>query len=278
LKGLLGEKKMATSRTHLFDLMAAFIAVLMAVFSLKDLMLSLAGLTILVALFAYDQRGNRSGLQSLAFAFVCGLALYEIVSYPLRVVLPSLPGMLPGFVANEFPAIVWVIATAAFWFIDRARIDARQLVQFGSYAQPQVSRIAPQRAFVSNPVPAVPVEPMGTWTVPAPEPVAEPVAVSAPNVTPAEMPEPVQVAQPAPTPPPRSGKEVSIYVNMLDEGMNVLRAVRAEHLGRDFYLIVDEMPADEKWEYAPGQVVRCHKKNLSGGKGLVAYEEAPRSQ
>jgi hypothetical protein len=269
---------MATSRIHLFDLMAAFIAVLMAVFSLKDLMLSLVGLAILVALFAYDQRGNRNGLQSLAFAFVCGLALYHVVSYPLRVVIPSLPGLLPGFVANEFPAIVWVIATAAFWFIDRARIDARQPVQFSGYAQPPVSRIASQRAFVSSSVPAAPVEPVSTWTVPAPEPVAEQASVAAPNLTVAETPEPVQAAPPAPPPPPRSGKEVSIYVNMLDEGMNVLRAVRAEHLGRDFYVIVDEMPADEKWEYVPGQVVRCHKKNLSGGKGLVAYEEAPRSQ
>jgi hypothetical protein len=60
--------------------------------------------------------------------------------------------------------------------------------------------------------------------------------------------------------------------------MNVLRSVRAEHLGRDFYIIVDEMPADENWEFVPGQVVRCKKKSLSNGKGLVAYEEAPRAQ
>jgi hypothetical protein len=38
------------------------------------------------------------------------------------------------------------------------------------------------------------------------------------------------------------------------------------------------MPEGENWEYAPGQVVRCRKKNLSSGKGLVAYEEAPRAQ
>ena len=78
--------------------------------------------------------------------------------------------------------------------------------------------------------------------------------------------------------PAHSGKEVNIYVTMLGEGMNVLRSVRAEHLGRDFYMIIDEMPADETWEFTPGQVVRCKKKNLSNGKGLVAYEEAPRAQ
>jgi hypothetical protein len=60
--------------------------------------------------------------------------------------------------------------------------------------------------------------------------------------------------------------------------MNVLRIVRAEHLGRDFYIIVEQMPAGETWEYVPGQVVRCRKKNLSSGKGLVAFEEAPRAQ
>jgi hypothetical protein len=78
--------------------------------------------------------------------------------------------------------------------------------------------------------------------------------------------------------PVPSGKEVSIYVNMMGEGMSVLRAVRAQHLGRDFYIIVEEMPTDETWEYATGRVVRCRKKNLSNGKGLVAYEEAPRAQ
>jgi hypothetical protein len=60
--------------------------------------------------------------------------------------------------------------------------------------------------------------------------------------------------------------------------LNLLRSVRAEHLGRDYYRIVDTMPPDENWEYPPGAVVRCRKKNLSSGKALVAYEEAPRAQ
>ena len=47
---------------------------------------------------------------------------------------------------------------------------------------------------------------------------------------------------------------MSIYVNMVGEGMNLLRPVRAEHLGRDFYIIIDEMPTDENWEFVPGQV------------------------
>ena len=69
-----------------------------------------------------------------------------------------------------------------------------------------------------------------------------------------------------------------IYVSLIGEGLNVLRSVRAEHLGRDYYRIIDTVPEGEIWEYGPGQVVRCKKKNLSSGKAMVAYEEAPRSQ
>jgi hypothetical protein len=58
----------------------------------------------------------------------------------------------------------------------------------------------------------------------------------------------------------------------------MLRAVRAEHLGRDYYRIIEPMPESEQWEYSTGQVVVCRKKNLSSGKALVAVEEAPRAQ
>ena len=68
-----------------------------------------------------------------------------------------------------------------------------------------------------------------------------------------------------------------IYVTLVGEGLNVLRSVRAEHLGRDFYRIVDPMPEGETWQFEPGHVVRCKKKNLSSGKALVAIEEAPRA-
>lgn len=74
------------------------------------------------------------------------------------------------------------------------------------------------------------------------------------------------------------GKETMIYVTLVGEGLNVMRSVRAEHLGRDYYRIIDTMPEGETWEYGPGQVVRCKKKNLSSGKAMVAYEEAQRSQ
>ena len=69
-----------------------------------------------------------------------------------------------------------------------------------------------------------------------------------------------------------------IYVTLVGEGLNVLRAVRAEHLGRDYYKITEAMPDGETWQFGPGQVVRAKKKNLSSGKAMVATEEAPRSR
>ena len=87
-------------------------------------------------------------------------------------------------------------------------------------------------------------------------------------------PQPVPVANAIPV----QGKETMIYVNLVGEGLNVMRAVRAEPLGRDFYRIIDTMPEGEIWQYGPGVVVKCKKKNLSSGKAMVAVEEAPRSQ
>jgi hypothetical protein len=87
---------------------------------------------------------------------------------------------------------------------------------------------------------------------------------------------PVEPQRVNPVPVPQ-GKPALIYVTLVGEGLNVLRSVNAEHLGRDYYRIVDVMPEGETWQFQPGQVVRCKKQNLSSGKALVAIEEAPRA-
>ncbi len=112
--------------------------------------------------------------------------------------------------------------------------------------------------------PSQPVQSQPVQTQPPPA-YAPPAPAS---VAPAPVPQPIAVP---------SGKETMIYVTLVGEGLNVLRAVRAEHLGRDYYKIVDEMPEGETWQYRPGQVVRCKKKNLSSGKAMVATEEAQRA-
>ena len=105
-------------------------------------------------------------------------------------------------------------------------------------------------------------------TAPAPAAVEEEVSAP-PPAAPVSSP-PAAVEAPA-------GKQTEIFVNLVGEGLNVLRRVRAEHMGRDFYRIVDEMPAGETWQFQAGQIVRCKKTKLSSGKGLVAFEEAPRA-
>jgi hypothetical protein len=254
-------------------LVAIFIAALVALHDSQNLVTTLAGLALLVALFAYDERGNRNGSQSLVFAFVCGLALLCAVSYPVHAMFGDAgPAALPEFLAKNFSAVIWLLATVVFWFVDRSRIDARQASAFMGYSQPP-AYVAP----VVVPAPPPPVYQERSFV-----PAAAPVASAPPVFVPSPAPE--VLAEPVPPPPPPAaapialtGKEVTIYVNIVGEGMSFLRAVQATPLGRDFYLIVDEMPADEKWEYTTGQVVRCRKKNLSSGKALVAYEEAPRA-
>ena len=64
-----------------------------------------------------------------------------------------------------------------------------------------------------------------------------------------------------------------VFVALLDEGTEVWRPVQARPLGGDRYELLGIVPAGERWQFTPGQRVRCREKTFSGGsKGLVAYE------
>ncbi len=265
---------METSRVNLAALAVALVAGLL-VLHLPDsqgIVASLAGLTLLVILLAFGKENGRSGLQSLSFAMVCGLAALGIFAFPLRFVVGTGRTV---FGQDALPPAFWLLASAIFWFVDRSAADsgAPQPVTFsGGYTQAATAGVTASAA-----VPRV--QSFAAAAAPATSTAPETPAFVPPVQTAPPPPAPVTATTTAvPTPPVLSGKEVSIYVTMVGEGMNVLRSVRAEHLGRDFYIITDEMPADESWEFLPGQVVRCKKKNLSNGKGMVAYEEAPRAQ
>ena len=69
----------------------------------------------------------------------------------------------------------------------------------------------------------------------------------------------------------------TIFVSLLDEGVDVWRPVSAEHIRDEVYRIVGEPPdpEDEKWEFLLGELVRCRQQTLSGGISLVAYEAVP---
>jgi hypothetical protein len=69
---------------------------------------------------------------------------------------------------------------------------------------------------------------------------------------------------------------MTIYVRLLDEGVDVWRPASAEHIEGDAYRITPDAPVPEleKWEFAPGELVRCRQQRLSGGDSLVAYARA----
>jgi hypothetical protein len=67
----------------------------------------------------------------------------------------------------------------------------------------------------------------------------------------------------------------TIYIYLLDEGVDVWRPVSAEHIGQDRYRIVsvNDDPDDEHWEFECGEVVRCKERKLDGGMRMVAYSK-----
>jgi hypothetical protein len=74
-------------------------------------------------------------------------------------------------------------------------------------------------------------------------------------------------------------KRDTIYVALLDEGIDVWRPVQAERVSPGSYLIVDQDydPAIETWEFEPGAIVRCRKENRDGRRILVARAPAGRT-
>jgi hypothetical protein len=66
----------------------------------------------------------------------------------------------------------------------------------------------------------------------------------------------------------------TIYMPLLDEGVDVWRPVKATKLTTDTYRIEGPIPDDEEWAFAPGSVVRCERKSFSEGVGLAAIAHA----
>ena len=71
-----------------------------------------------------------------------------------------------------------------------------------------------------------------------------------------------------------------IHVYLLNEGVDTWRPVKAEKLGENKFRIIgtnDYDLGDEKWEFLPGDIVRCEQKMLADGVAkvtrLVAVEK-----
>jgi len=259
-------------------------------------------LAILLALFAFDGTEARSSAQSIAFGGASGFCLLAPVFFLGKTILGVTP---PADTSPWFIVGAWLIGTLIMFAVDRFRMSSKEDVSLGraglagapptpiiSSAPPLTYRPAPIRVEpVQPPPPPAPVyTPPPVAYAPPPPPPPAPVAPVPTFVTQPPVPEfsatsfanPVVQAVPAPPPAPDilaipPGREAVIYLNLVGEGLNVLRTVRAENLGRDYYRIADIMPEGEQWEFTPGQVVKCRKKALSNGKHMVAYEEAPRA-
>jgi hypothetical protein len=242
---------------------------------------TIGGLTLLLVLFAFDEEGYRPAFQSFAFACVGGMCVMVFSVYPVVLLMqPKSP--------DQWALGLWVAGTLLFFAVDRMRATSRETTAYGLSAVPAAYTPAAYAPPVSTPPvyqQAAPVRPVQPVAVAPPPPVTAPVTPI--PVTSAE-PEPVYREEVAAAPAPAAaamtvapippGREAQIFLNLLGEGLNVLRSVKAEHLGRDYYRIADIMPEGERWEYQPGQVVRARKKSLSTGKHLVAFEEAQRAQ
>lgn len=71
----------------------------------------------------------------------------------------------------------------------------------------------------------------------------------------------------------------TVYVELLDEGVDAWRPVLAQPVSGDVYRLIGEIPDGETWLFAPGDIVKCETRILSGdahrtGPVLVAIESA----
>src|SRR5258707_6631795 len=79
-------------------------------------------------------------------------------------------------------------------------------------------------------------------------------------------------AYPSLTPVARHHADMeTIYVALLEEGVDVWRPVAAHREGDSIYRITSmPSPDDETWQFPPGSLVSCEWRELSGGSSLVA--------
>jgi hypothetical protein len=255
------------------------------------LLTTIGGITLLLILFSYDQGAQRSASQSLAFGAVCALP-FTLAAGILLQQIAGPQNLKLGL------ALTWLCATILATAVDRSRMSSRAASSVSYPSAPVETPASP--AHVSPPSryglglgstapasefpSAVHAEaPPPAYAPPAPVPEPPPVFHEAPPPPPAPIPEetiPAFTAAPPPPPPiapvipPANPAAVTvIHVNVIGQGISLLRPVQAEHIARDIYRIIEPMPAGERWKYETGQAVRCRKQKLSSGKALVAYEE-----
>ena len=72
--------------------------------------------------------------------------------------------------------------------------------------------------------------------------------------------------------------ETVIYMPLVGEGTDCWRPVRAVQITEDVFEVIDHIPPDESWKFAPFSRVRCRRRTFTGGEsGLEAFEYAVES-
>ncbi|GAA4752525.1 hypothetical protein GCM10023264_19320 [Sphingomonas daechungensis] len=66
----------------------------------------------------------------------------------------------------------------------------------------------------------------------------------------------------------------TIYMPLLNEGVDVWRPVEATALTADTYRVEGDVPDDEEWAFDPGSIVRCESRKLSEGERMTAVAVA----
>jgi hypothetical protein len=62
---------------------------------------------------------------------------------------------------------------------------------------------------------------------------------------------------------------VTIYVQLLNEGVKVCRPIKAKKVNKNLYKIIEHNPDDEIWEFNYGDFVCCKLENDS----LIAFDK-----
>jgi hypothetical protein len=253
---------------------------------------TIVGIILLLILYTYDQGRHRTAGQSLAYAAVAALPFTLALAIGIERIADRRD-------LETWLVVTWLCATVVATAVDRARMSARAAepatTPAASAPGGRVSAPSPESAAQRSsraPAPARPAsapkyglglgglareeslqahsEVINRPEAAAPEPSpAEPAPLTPPEPEAAAL-----SAQPVapPSPQARPAEEATIYINVTDQGISLLRSVRAQHIARDIYRIVDSVPEGEVWRYQPGETVRCRKQKLSVGKALVAFE------
>lgn len=67
----------------------------------------------------------------------------------------------------------------------------------------------------------------------------------------------------------------TIYIRLLNEGTEVFRPAAAKPIGSHFFKVLPTSnynEEDEVWEFVPGSLVECERRQLGGDDVLVAVK------